>query len=669
MNVDPEKTAGEPADLPPTLSVGAEAPDTCGEPEHHPTPKQPAPPALGNFGDYELLAELARGGMGVVFRARQISLDRVVALKMILSGELASDMEIQRFRTEAEAAARLDHPNIVPIYEVGEQEGRHYFTMKFVEGGSLAQHLEKFRKPDEAAELVALIAHAVHHAHQRGILHRDLKPANILLTPDGQPQVTDFGLAKRLEQDSAQTHTGAILGTPSYMAPEQAAGKKDAATVLADIYSLGAILYELLTGVVPFRGESAWETVKQVQEQPPVPPSTRVPGLDRTLEAICLKCLEKDPRRRYDTAEALALDLEHWQSGEATAARPPSAAQLLWIWVRRNIGITAWVLLIGVVCGGLGTGLIAIQSVWDLLISVDDTYEKFPSLKSPWLAVDWELPDGAIRALTIAGMVLFALPGLLVVMVARPKDAWSALGIGLATGLFAGIASFAFGVGWATLLMHVEESSAPDIELLGQEIDVAASNGKQPTDLLVEKYPDLKNVPAAGRGKLLSAKIRADIFTRSLAGIWLGMLCSVVGAGGVAVAQTLAASALLRQREHVAGIVVPYLEVGIAYAWAFYSVIFMLFDAWLTESPGLRLELTLAGFLMLPVLIQIAVVQVPWPLRIVVYVVLLVYLYREKAPGVMPAPATFAMAGMVAILVGHLAAAAWSRWKSHVAKP
>jgi eukaryotic-like serine/threonine-protein kinase len=293
------------------------------------------------FGRYELLEEIGRGGMGVVYKARQRELGRLVALKTIRVGGLASKSELRRFQNEAESIGRLDHPHIVPIHDVARHDGQMFFTMPLL-ARQLNHDLGRFRNDHQsAARLVATIARALHHAHQRGILHRDVKPSNILLDDTDRPFIADFGLAKRLDVETTLTESGAILGTPGYLAPEQAAGTSLAVTTSSDIYGLGAVLYTLLTGKPPLAGGTVLETLARVKDHDPESPSRCNPQVDHDLEAICLKCLEKEPSRRYGSAEALAEDLERWQRGEPIYARPLGRSGRLWRWCRRNPAFAA----------------------------------------------------------------------------------------------------------------------------------------------------------------------------------------------------------------------------------------------------------------------------------------------------------------------------------------
>ena len=318
-------------------------------------------PRLADFGDYELLQEMGRGGQGIVYRARQKSLNRTVALKIVGLGQWATQRHLKRFHLEAEAAASLDHPCIVPVYEIGERDGSCYFSMKLVEGGPLDKVARREQmSPRRAAEVIARLARTLDYAHQRGVLHRDIKPGNILIDAKGEPHLTDFGLARLVETESTITRTTEALGTPSYMAPEQAKGNNTQLTSATDVYGLGAVLYHLLTGHPPFAGGTTYQTIRLLLETEPRQPRLWNSKLDRDLSTICLKCLEKDPQRRYPTALALADDLERWLKHEPIQARHTRILTRGRKWVRRNPAIAA--LLVSLVALATAIGVIIWKS-------------------------------------------------------------------------------------------------------------------------------------------------------------------------------------------------------------------------------------------------------------------------------------------------------------------
>lgn len=413
-----------------------------------------APPR--HVGDHEVLEEIARGGMGVVFKARDTKLNRIVALKLLLAGQLSSASEVARFRAEAEAAANLDHPHIVPIYEVGDHDGQPYFSMKLVDGGSLSSFRGDARA---AAQVLAKVARAVHYAHQHGIIHRDLKPGNVLVYRDGEPHVTDFGLAKRLQADSKMTQTGTVMGTPAYMPPEQASGKKEAATTLADVYSLGAILYELLTGRPPFHADTPLDTLMQVLEKEPEPPSRLNARVDRNLEAVCLKCLAKAAAGRYASAAELADDLERWLRGEPTRARPPSAWQAARFWLRQNARSALCVLLVGVIFGSLLGYTVYFRTVQPSLAeAAKNSYGRLPNTPRP-LLTRLPYPDQSLQfVIGLATMVAMTASGLAIVLLVRPKSVSADLSHGLAVGLVTAYVALLFGVGWGLVGLQVHQT-------------------------------------------------------------------------------------------------------------------------------------------------------------------------------------------------------------------
>ena len=514
-----------------------------------PRPAEPAPAALGCVGDYDLIEEIARGGMGVVYKARQISLNRVVALKMVLSGRFAGPADLQRFRVEAEAAARLDHPNVLPVYEVGEHDGRPFFSMKLAEGGSLAGRVAQLaERPREAAALVAAVARAVDFAHRRGVLHRDLKPANVLLDAAGTPYVTDFGVAKLVGEGAASglTQTGAVLGTPGYMAPEQARGEKTPTTA-ADVYSLGAILYELLAGRPPFRAGTALDTILQVLDSEPDEPRKFNPAADRDLSAVALKCLARGPAGRYASAAELADDLERWLAGEPTRARPPGLAGLAWRWLRRNAAAAATVMALGVAWGVL-CGLLPFileSAAYPPLAMLAEGSGAFNPLGWAFRACR----VSAVRAVVPAAALGLTLSfGWLLRAGTRPRTPRAALGFAAVAGLLAAEAGF--------LLVGPVLAGEAGLELRPVQGNVEPVLRKRPDGKLEAWHPDrdylARFLPPEKRGLdhpgaeadlagVVAAAVRANRLYATAVGVWLGQMTALLFFGGLALTSTWAA--------------------------------------------------------------------------------------------------------------------------------
>ncbi|HEV3005826.1 MAG TPA: serine/threonine-protein kinase, partial [Pirellulales bacterium] len=514
------------------------------------------------FGEYDLLEEVARGGMGVVLRARDRKLNRIVALKMVLSGRFASEHEVRRFHVEAEAAARLDHRGIVPIYEIGECDGQHYFTMKLVPGGSLAGRLGELRRDVRAiVALLAKVASAVSHAHQRGILHRDLKPANILIDDAGEPLVSDLGLAKSVQNDSQLTQSGAIVGTPSYMSPEQAAGTSDVTTA-ADVYSLGAILYEALTGRPPHQAGTALDTLLKVLHDTPAPPRSLDPAIDRSLELVAMKCLEHSPADRYSSAAAFANDLERWLAGEPLSVRSPSATSAAQLWLRRNmrsaVGAAVVGLLAGIACGAI----FWFAAISPRLAPAARVYDAFPSEPRPMGAFGFATPDWVRQGTFLWMISLLMFVGLVNVAVVRPVRRAGWIASGVICGLSVALGSFAVSFGWGPIVMRSVYPSYDDIHLLSRAVFVDSDTDAQRLRRsIVRRHPDLAQIGQKGRAGLLASKIVLDEMSGVPAGLWLGIAFSLVAGMVPAVCGTLLAGSLLERTGKFARVIGPYAEI------------------------------------------------------------------------------------------------------------
>jgi hypothetical protein len=571
--------------------------------------------------------------MGVVYKARQLSLGRIVALKMILAGGHASTADLARFRGEAEAIARVGHPNIVQIYEVGEQDGLPYFSLEFCGGGGLDRRLLSPLPPRGAADLVKTLAQAVHAAHQAGIIHRDLKPANVLMAADGTPKITDFGLAKKLEGGDGLTQTGAVMGTPSYMAPEQATGQSSRVTTLADVYALGAILYECLAGRPPFRAATPIDTILEVMEREPEPPSRFRLGIDRDLEQICLKCLAKQPERRYASADALAEDLGRWLAGEPVSVRPPGLATVLRLWLRQSFGAAGWTVPVG-----LGSGLVLSAAVWLLMISpqigpVNRAYRSLTGGAPPWLTASWHPPAWLSSSISLLALLTMGAMGLLVARLVRPLNRRADIGAGVVTGLIAAVTLFTLSFGWWSVLAGTlgDAGVQDDLLWLSQAAwdeggDPAAGMGAPsrraepgPRERLLTKYPGLEGIPAHGRGRILYNKVACDMAAGIPRGIWFGMLASAGLCVAVGVCGTATAGSLLRRDGRVWRALPAYLEVLVPLAVLCTQVFLLL----LVSMFNVGLNLPLWYFALVIGLTVLALAGVRrrwrWPARLLVH--------------------------------------------------
>jgi eukaryotic-like serine/threonine-protein kinase len=471
--------------------------------------------SVNDFGDYEVIEEIARGGMGVVYKARHRTLNRVVAVKMILSGQFASEDDVRRFHQEAESAANLDHSGIVPIYDIGEHEGRHFFSMKYIEGGSLAKKLPELRKDTrKIVRLIAEVARAIHHAHQRGILHRDLKPANILLDEHDKPLVSDLGLAKQIKSESDLTHTGAVVGTPAYMPPEQAAAKKEITTA-ADIYSIGAILYEALTGRPPHKADSPVETMMRVLDADIVRPRELDRGVDTILELICLKCLEKDPDRRYSSSAALAEDLENWADGNPVSVRPPSIGSALTLALVANARSVLGAGIVGILAGLLFAFCLSRMHHDGSIVENPPTeiYEKLPTTiplgRSLVFLEETHTGGPSVLFATLGTLATLTFTGIIVALLTRPKPGSEALAMALITSILMSIALFTS----YTSLGGMGDAQVPARKAV--MLLTLAALGEEPQsesakELLFKSYPGLEKLPAEDQAVTLGFRVFYD---------------------------------------------------------------------------------------------------------------------------------------------------------------
>ena len=484
-----------------------------------------------HVGAYRIEAVLGRGAMGVVYRAVHEQLGRTVALKMIRPGRFASETAIRRFHQEAASIAQLEHPSIVPLYEVGQQDGFPFFSMKLIDGSSLAERLDDYRKDLKAGiRIVAEVAKAIHFAHQRGVLHRDLKPANILIEhATGRPFVVDFGLARPVDRQ-VESLPGGVLGTPNYMPPEQARGEP--VTTAGDVYSLGAILFELLTGRTPFEGDSVTEVLAAVgRAQRIPPPSAFVPEVDPGLDAIVQKAMAAAPEDRYHSAIELADDLERWLRGEILSVQTPTAGQLIQVWLRQNLRSAVGALVVGS-ASGIAVGLAVYYgfvvpaftefgSIYDQLKIPRPFFLRFP-IVGPTLEAELSFFWGDM--LGIAIVVVLAMTGFVNALVVRPKNRAGALAAGVVAGLMTALLSFAIGVGWLMTMTNLAEQTAPDIVLLARSLSASEGERELAERAFLLRYPGLSEFDPDRRGTVLANLILGNQIGAIPVGLWGGLV-------------------------------------------------------------------------------------------------------------------------------------------------
>jgi tetratricopeptide (TPR) repeat protein len=512
-------------------------------------------PSLSTMGRFEVIERLGVGGFGTVWKARDKALDRTVAIKIPRAGAMTPE-EQEKFFREARAAAQLRHPSIVSVYEVGRDGASIYIVSDFIRGVTLSDWLTGRKLTSrEAVELSAKIADALHHAHENSVVHRDLKPANIMIDDGGQPHLMDFGLARRDVGELTVTIDGQVMGTPAYMSPEQAKGEAHTADRRSDVYSLGVILFQLLTGELPFRGNARMLIHQVINDEPPSPRTLNA-NINRDLELICLNCLSKDPAERYASAAALEADLRHWLAGEPISIRAPAITSLVRLWLRQNFGAAGWTVVVGSIFG-LVVGIplwLGMSQTWEIV------YDALPTARRPSLLLNWNVPLWLAAIFCLTSIILSGYLGLFTAALVRPKNRDADIMAGLVTAVFAGLAVFVFYWGPQAIQRRIETNK--DIWPL---LRSAFNNPEKIKRELVNEYPDLEKVPIEQRAGLMWRKINADMYDEVRTGLLIGFGVSMALSLVAGVAETLFAGPLIRRYTWYRALI-PYSEVALAFA-------------------------------------------------------------------------------------------------------